>query len=230
LLETTTARLAELNTVLLRDAHQLVALLQEIQDLAAAHEDAGDKVEAAQRVIEHVDRIALWGEARQRAWSEHYRYVHAYVRDVVRLDPDRSLTHGLRDQLAAWPARPLYRVVASAPALAVLHDETRRVERPPVRRPLDDRPAGPAAIAQDDGPDLDALVCAAMEGGADTLAEVTAQVLPVLPEGERFAAAGRVAALVAARARVDHPRQREWAPVGAGLEIEQWALSGRRPA
>ena len=30
LLETTTARLAELNTVLLRDAHQLVALLQEI--------------------------------------------------------------------------------------------------------------------------------------------------------------------------------------------------------
>ena len=105
LLETTTARLAELNTVLLRDAHQLSALLQEIQDLAAEHPDAAATVEAAQRVIDQVDRIALCGEARQHAWSEHYRYVHAYVRDVVRLDPDRALTQGLRDQLAAWSTR-----------------------------------------------------------------------------------------------------------------------------
>ena len=59
LLETTTARLAELNTVLLRDAHQLVALLQEIQDLATDHADAAATVEAAQRVIDQVERIAF---------------------------------------------------------------------------------------------------------------------------------------------------------------------------
>lgn len=72
----------------------------------------------------------------------------------MRLDPDRVLTQGLRDQLATWSTRPLYLVVASAPALAVLRDETRRVERPPVRRPLGDRRDGPAPVAPDDRPDL----------------------------------------------------------------------------
>ena len=142
------------------------------------------------------------------------------MRDVVRLDPDRSLTQGLRDQLAAWSTRQLYLVVASAPPLAILRDETRRVERPPVRRPLSDRRDGPAPVAADDRPDLTPLVRAAVDGGAATLAEVTTQVLPLYREAERFAAAGRVAALVAARSRIDHPRGRAWVDVGHGLEIE----------
>jgi chromosome partition protein MukF len=78
-----------------------VALLQEVQDLAEA---AGmpEAQEACQRVIEHVDGIANWGDARQRTWSEYYQYVHRYLRDVVRLDPDRALSQRVRDQLAAW--------------------------------------------------------------------------------------------------------------------------------
>ena len=131
----------------------------------------------------------MTSEARQHAWSEHYRYVHAYVRD-----------------------------------------ETRRVERPPVRRPLGDRRDGPFPVAPDDRPDLAALVRSAVDGGAATLAEVTTLVLPLFPEAERFAVAGRVAARVAARARVDHPRSRAWVNVGDGLEIEQWTLTDRRPA
>ena len=94
----------------------------------------------------------MTSEARQHAWSEPDRYVHAYVRD-----------------------------------------QTRRVERPPVRRPLGDRRDEPAPVAPDDRPDLAALVRSAVDGGAATLAEVTTQVLPLNPEAERHAGAGRVA-------------------------------------
>ena len=100
LLDTTTNTLRELNEVLLRDTHHFVALLQEIQALASEAEQA-ESEGAVQRVIEHVDRIAAWGGARQRAWSDYYQYVHRYLRDVVRLDPDRALSQRLRDQVAS---------------------------------------------------------------------------------------------------------------------------------
>lgn len=107
LLDTTTDTLRELNEVLLRDTHHFVALLQEIQALASDAEQAESEA-AVQRVIEHVDRIAAWGGARQRAWSDYYQYVHRYLRDVVRLDPDRALSQRLRDQVASWPSTPFH--------------------------------------------------------------------------------------------------------------------------
>ena len=76
----------------------------------------------------------------------------------------------------------------------------------------------------------DALVRSAVDGGAATLAEVATQVLPLYPEAERHAGAGRVAALVAAGSRIDHPRSRAWVNVSDGLEIEQWTIRDRRPA
>lgn len=62
LLDTTTRTLNELNEILLRDTNLFVALLQEIQELAAAVENL-EAEETVQRVIEHVDRIAAWGSA-----------------------------------------------------------------------------------------------------------------------------------------------------------------------
>jgi chromosome partition protein MukF len=115
LLDATTRTLRELNEILLRDTHHLVALLQEIQALASAASNA-DAESTVQRVIEHVDRIAAWGGARLRAWSEYYQYVHRYLRDVVRLDPERALSQRLRDQLAEWPRRPFHLVAAHAPS------------------------------------------------------------------------------------------------------------------
>ena len=75
----------------------------------------------------------------------------------------------------------------------------------------------------------DALVRSAVDGGAATLAEVTTQVLPLYPCAERFAVAGRVAVVVAAGSRVNHPRSRALVNVGDGLEIDHWALRDRRP-
>lgn len=228
LLDTTTTTLAELNEVLLRDGHQFVALLQEIHDLAEA-DDAADAQEAAQRVIEHVDRVAVWGEARQRAWSDYYQYVHRYLRDVVRLDPDRALSQRLRDQLIGWTARPFHLVTAHAPSIRLLRDVSPRVERPPVTRPRLDRDRPLDATAEhggpDDTPDLEALVRAALDAAAASLADVTAAVLEALPAERRFAAAGRVAALVARLASTRVARDRPWIPVSDALEIEDWALA-----
>ncbi|HMV65780.1 MAG TPA: condensin subunit MukF [Myxococcota bacterium] len=227
LLDTTTTTLAELNEVLLRDTHQFVALLQEVNDLAEA---AGvtDAQAAAQRVIEQVDRIAVWGEARQRAWSDYYQYVHRYLRDVVRLDPDRALSQRLRDQLAGWTARPFHLVLARAPSIRLLRDASPRVDRPVVTRPRTDRERPPDDVSADDGElDIDALVLAALEAGAVSLSEVTAHVLAALPEARRFAAAGRVAARVAGRVHVRSERERPWIAVAGALEVEQWSLARR---
>ena len=227
LLDTTTNTLRELNEILLRDTHHLDTLLQEIQSLATIAERR-DAEETAQRVIEHVDRIAAWGGARQRAWSEYYQYVHRYLRDVVRLDPDRALSQRLRDQLAAWPARPFHLVVAHAPSIQLLRPLEARVERPPVARPRADREAAPEWVAAEDAiADIAVLVLKAIEEGARTLVEVTASVLPALPEPTRYAAAGRVADALARAAPVHAERERPWESVGDQLLIEDWRIRDR---
>lgn len=226
LLDTTSETLSELNEVLLRDSHQFVALLQEVHDFAEAAE-MDEAQHAAQRVIEHVDRIAMWGDARQRAWSEYYQYVHRYLRDVVRLDPDRALSQRLRDQLAGWTARPFHVVVAREPSIRLLRDISPRVDRPPVTRARTDRERSPDEVSSDDGQiDLDALIHQALAAGASSLSEVTQAVLDEVPSGRRFAMAGRIAAAAAQLARMRSPRERPWVPIDARLEIEQWSVEG----
>lgn len=236
LLDKTTDTLAELNEVLLRDTHQFVALLHEIQDLAerAAAPQGVEAAAASQRVIEHVDRIAVWGDARQRAWSEYYQYVHAYLRDVVRLDADRALSQRLRDQLGSWPEAPFTLVVARAPSIRLLRDMSPRVERPAVLRSRAERDRAPEAVPVDTGaPELEALLERALAEGARSLSTVSARVLAELRPGERFLAAGRVAALLPRVARVRSEREQAWVRVGDGLEprleVEEWEVEPTSP-
>jgi chromosome partition protein MukF len=227
LLDATTSTLRELNQILLRDTHHFVALLQEIQTLATAAEDAESEA-TAQHVIEHVDRIAAWGNARQHAWSEYYQYIHRYLRDVVRLDPDRALSQRLRDQLAAWPRHPFQLLVAHAPSIRLLRPLEARVERPAVARPRSEREADPEWVDPENlHADIDALVQRAIDGGASTLAEVSARVLPAFPESLQYAATGRVADAVARFARVRSEHERPWVPVSPRLELEDWSIEAK---
>jgi chromosome partition protein MukF len=224
LLDATTATLREPNEIMLRDTHHFIALLQEIQTLAAAASNA-DVEAAVQRVIEHVDRIAAWGGARQRAWSEHYQYVHRYLRDVVRLDPDRALSQRLRDQLAVWRRRPFHLVTAQVPSIRLLRALEARVERPPVARPRADREADPEWVEPDNLlADIEALVERALDEGSTTLAVVSSRILRELPESVRYAATGRVADVVARLAHIRGERERRWTPVLEWLEVEDWTV------
>jgi chromosome partition protein MukF len=227
LLDTTANTLRELNEILLRDTNHFVALLQEIQTLAITAEIT-EANETVQRVIEHVDRIAAWGGARQRAWSEYYQYVHRYLRDVVRLDPDRALSQRLRDQLAAWSSRRFHLLVADASSIRLLRQLEARVELPMVARPRADREFAPEWMDADHAlADIEAMVVAAVQQGAHTLVDVTSRVLPALPNSTHYAATGRVADALVRLAAVHAERERPWVLVQERLEIEDWTVSGR---
>jgi len=227
LLDTTTTTLRELNEVLLRDTHHFVALLQEIQTIAT---DAGnaEAEEAVQRVIEHVDRIAAWGAARQRAWSDYYQFVHRYLRDVVRLDPDRALSQRLRAQIAGWTELPFHVLVAYAPSIRLLRPLEARVDRPAVTRARADREPDPSIVAPEDAlADLEALVRAALADGAVELVDVTGRLLGGVRPELRYAMTGRIAELLARLAHVKSERERPWRTAFERIEIEDWRVAPR---
>lgn len=231
LLESTSATLRELNEVLLRDSTALLALLHDIEDIAvAAGEGAADAEVAAHRLMDQIDRSVAWGTARQRAWSEYFQYVHRYLRDVVRLDPTRALSQRLREQLAGNGAK-FALAYAAAPPLRILRTAARMPDRAPVVRPRQPREKEPTAEAPvDPQAILDDKVQRALDGGAQALSSVTAEVTADLAENERFIEAGRVAHSVAQRARVESGHERPWVAVGDELEIEDWRVDGARGA
>lgn len=224
LLDTTTETLRELNEVLLRDSQHLVALLQDVQILASDAEQL-EPQEAVQRVIEHIDRISAWGGERQRAWSDYYQHVHRYLRDVVRLDPDRALSQRLRDQITGWASTPFCLRVADEPSILLLRALESRVERPPVSQPRADREATPDLVEPEDKRlVLATLVAEALAQGAQSLAEVTKAVLQEFPKDAHYVVAGRVAGEVARVTRARSARERSWRAVQFDLEIEDWDL------
>ncbi len=224
LLDTTTNTLRELNEVLLRDTHHFVALLQEIQALASGAEQAEPEA-AVQRVIEHVDRIAVWGGARQRAWTDYYQYVHRYLRDVVRLDPDQALSQSLRDQIANWPSTPFHLLVAAAGSIRLFRPIESRVERPAVARPRTVREVCLDLVDLEDADlEIESLVEGTLAAGAGSLAEVTERVLPKFPAHLHYAVTGRVADVLAKSPLTRSAYERPWRNVAPNLELEDWVL------
>jgi chromosome partition protein MukF len=228
LLEKTTGTLRELNEILLRDTNHLLALLQDIQNLAATAEQV-DAEAAAQHVTEHVDRIGAWGRSRQDAWSDYYQYVHRYLRDVVRLDEDRALSQRLRDQLAAWPMHPFHLLIANSEPIRLLRPLEPRVDRPAVAQTRTNRDTVVELVDPEDlSATIDALAAESVAGGGRTLSTVTAEVLPTLPEPMHYVAIGRVTESIAKQFSVRCEREQPWSPVSERIEIGDWTIHGPR--
>ncbi|HMJ10331.1 MAG TPA: condensin subunit MukF, partial [Polyangiaceae bacterium] len=173
------------------------------------------------------DRIAAWGSARQRAWSEYYQYVHRYLRDVVRLDPSRALTQRLRDQMTRKAGKAFALTVAHAPSIQVLREVMVAPERPPVKRRRTQREQPPGEVeSEDPRAVLESRVRELLASGAARLTEVTARVAEHVPEGERFVTAGRVAEVVARAARPRAERERPWVAIQDDIVIEEWQVPG----
>ena len=229
LLDGTTATLNELNEVLLRDTHHMQIL---IQDIAGAADDAGahEVLVAVQQVEDGVARVAAWGTARQRAWSEFHQYLHGYIRNVVRLDPERAQSQRLRDRIGRWAERPYFLTAVHAVPCRVLRPIQARIARPPVARPRREHSATITKVTRDVRPfALKAAVTSALESGLTTLAAVLQVVLPEVAPDQRFVVIGRVDMLVAATRYVRVARPRAWREVGYGLEVEDWQLEISRP-
>lgn len=224
LLEGTSGTLRELNQVLLRDTQRIQETLEELREIVR---DAD--VAAAEGAVEHVsrevDRIAEWGADRQRAWSEYHQYVHRFLRDVVRLDPTRTLSERLRAELVGEGGRRYALLVANEPPITLLREDTVPSERPQVRRQKKPRETEPLAeLTEDPDAELERSVRRALEDGARGLAEVTELVTRELAEEERFVAAGRIAAIVARISRAEGQHERPWVPVSDAFQIEEWAV------
>ncbi len=225
LLEASTATLRELNEVLLRDSHEVALELQQLQELALAAADVPAE-EAARRVADQVDRIAAWGSARQRAWSEFYQYVHHFLRDVVRLDPTRALTQRLREQLGGKRGQRFALSVAHSLPLVTLREVIPELDPPPVKRPRAEREVEPEPAADSSAEDaLEREVRALLSEGTPSLAALTARISEGLPSAERFLIAGRVAEIVARVARPISAHERPWLAAGPDISIEEWSMT-----
>jgi chromosome partition protein MukF len=226
LLESSSRTLSELNEMLLRHAAELGGLLQQILELTL-NGGAESAELAALRAIEQVERIASWGSARQRAWSEYYQYVHRYLCDVVRIDPSRALSERLRTQLSGHQKLPFSLTVASAPSIKLLRD----VMPAPAAKPLVKRPRAERERVPEDAPPVDVHALIAervreeLAAGARGLHEVTERVLARLPPEERFLAAGRIAEALAKQEATARERERPWLPLSDGMSIEEWRVA-----
>ena len=230
LLESTGKTLRELGDVLMRDTHAAQARLQDIQDIAASA-GAGLAETAARAVMDQIDRVAAWGSARQRGFSEYYQYVHRFLRDVVRLDPTRAVTQRLRDQLAGRLGRSFSLLVALEAPPTLLREGTHVPDPgPPPRRPKKPREA--ALEEREPPPDprevLQGKVSAALADGARSLAEVVRVTTRDVETDARFVEAGRIAEAVGRLARPLARAERPSVPTDDGFELEEWPLMRER--
>lgn len=224
LLETMAGTLRELNEVLLRDTSHIQSLLQEIQEAAAAA-DAQEAEESAQRVADQVARMAAWGRSRQQAWSHFYQYVHRFLRDVVRLDPDRAISQRLLELIRGWPLKPFSFIVASDSTIRLLRPMKELGYRPSVGRPRGDWERVPSLVdAEQRQTAIETLVQIALKDQPSSLATMTRDIIAQLDEDERYSAVGHIAAVTAKLCSPRAAPERSWVPIGSSLEIEDWNL------
>lgn len=225
LLDDTTQTLAELKDVLMRETGDLLALLADIEGLAADAQ-ADPAADAAREAQLKVDEIGAWGRARHDAWSEYFATVQRFLREHVRMDPDRALSRRLQKAITAWPDEPWFIDVCKV--RPYLHLREPVVERPriPVTRAAEERERDLALVDETDWEsDLAAQVAAWLEAHpTTTLSEALAALLP---ERQRFRFAGRITRLLAAQGLVESPLERHWTAVDRKLEVEQWTVRQR---
>lgn len=250
LLDTSAAALNELNEVLMRDTQQLHALLAELVQILSEHSflerlpsdhpssteephvdapDADTRVladkclRAAVAVADQVDRVASWGAARQKAWTDYYDYVHRYLRDVVRLDPSRALSQRLRQQLVEHGTRPFALAVATEPGMRVLRDPEPLEPPPPVRRPRKarEKELDAEVVQEDPMVALERAVREVIGEGCRTLQDVTHHLTEHMTPEERFLTAGRIAELFGRLPQSLVERERPWVDATPDLQIEQ---------
>lgn len=226
LLDETTETLGELKDVLLGETGDLLNLLADIEALAGdAHADGA--ADAAREAQLKVDGIAAWGRARHEAWSEYFGAVQRFIREHVRMDPDRALSQRLQEAIAAWPDEPWYLDVAAPEPY--LHLREQEVQRPrvTVREVARERERDPKIIdSRDFEADLAGRVADWLRRHPTTT--LSDALAALLPEQQRFRTAGRITRHLAVLGLVDSELERSWAHIDSELEVEQWTIA-RRP-
>lgn len=225
LLDETTETLGELKDVLMGEAGDLLNLLADIESLAA-DSDADRAADAAREAQLKVDGIAVWGRERHEAWSEYFRMVQRFIREHVRMDPDRAISQRLQAAISAYPDHP-WALPVSQP-VSYLHLRQPAVERPRVgvRRRARDRETEPELV---DPKDWQAEVAHSVFQWLETHPSTTLSeaLKALLPDHSRFRAAGHITRHLALLGFVNSERERPWEAIDGEFEVEQWRIQRR---
>jgi chromosome partition protein MukF len=228
LLDETTQTLAELKDILIRETGDLLNLLADIEGLASdSHADGA--ADAAREAQLKVDGIGAWGRARHEAWSEYFGAVQRFIREHVRMDPDRALSRRLQEAIALWPDDPWFLDVSAAEPYRHLREPVVKQPRVTVRRVAENREHQPELANSKEGEtDLTARVLAWLDAHPHTT--LSDALMALLPEMQRFRFAGRITRLLAVHGLVEYELERPWVSVDSEIEVEQWSIRHRQEA
>lgn len=223
MLEGMAATLNELRQVLMRDCARLQELVDEIADAAGLLEQRGVAA-AARDAADNLHRLEGWGQSRFDTWSEYHEHVLRHIRMVVSLDPNRALSHSLRELMRDGPAWALR--ICRAPRWRGLREVERR--SPPVRMSREQRQAR----------DLEEVEAAPLEGlveqevrealarGPVRYVQLARVLLPKTPQPQRYAMLGQLARELAVQGRVELPRDRAWHTID-DYRVHDWSVQPR---
>ncbi len=223
MLEGMAATLNELKQVLMRDCARLQELVGEIADTAVAAEQ-DEVVTAARTAADNLHRLEGWGQTRFDTWSEYHEHVLRHIRMVVSLDPNRSLSHALRELMREGPTWKLR--ACRAPRWRGLREVDRR--SPPVRISRAEREVRALPEVEAAPPEglVELEVREALRRGPVRYVELARDLLPRTPAAQRYAMLGQLARQLAVQGRVQLPRGRGWHEA-CGYRVQDWFVAPR---
>lgn len=222
-LEEMASVLRELNGVLMEGATRLGEIVEEICQQARILERQ-DIFSAAADVASKINRMANWGQSRLDNWTEYHEQIHRHIRTVISLDPNRALTHALRDLMVRGPTWSLR--VCQPDRYLWLQEPKLTTSRTPItcaskgKRKIDEVEATPAVSP------IERLVLAALQIGPVRYISLAREVLAVTSKARQFDALGELARHLGRVGIVRQPRDRDWTTLDR-YEVQDWEVRSR---
>jgi chromosome partition protein MukF len=175
---------------------------------------------------QRIESLSAWSQSRQVAWTDYLGSVQRFIREVVRLDPDRATSMRLRDALLGWEDEPWHLLVVEEVPYLYLEPPVTPRKRPPPSQKAQGYEVDPGEPRPSIVDSIESAVRALLEGDSELeLADVLDRILPALDEDQRYRAAGLVARFLAKHGRVAEDRTPPWRETGVGLTVEDWRVA-----
>ena len=135
LLSTTSGTLQELYRTLLSENSTIKMGLNDIYE--QAEKNSQSKVlDIVEKIYNRLDQLEQWGKERVASWSQYYRRVNDFLQSIVRFDPNRELSHRVKEQIRAYPEEPWYLRMIEPTTYRTIRDINLTTKKAPVTRDL----------------------------------------------------------------------------------------------
>lgn len=121
LLDTTGKTLQELYRTLLSENTAIKQGLNEVYE-AAERFNEHRVLAIIDRIYLRLDHLEQWGKERVASWSQYYRRVNDFLQSIVRFDPNRELSHALKEAIQDYPKHPWFLSLIDPPVYRELQE------------------------------------------------------------------------------------------------------------